>query len=1097
MKRRIDVVLLLLAWMVGCSLLVPSRTLAAEAARPFRGGDALSVADARSAATAGLDLHGEGAATVLLRPQDLALGARSGVLLGRVGGIEGIGAEPEASVLGWRTVGPGSAWGFTLAGFDRRVPTDDSLDVRRLDGTFGWAWLIDADGRWSLGQSYGWRHVSDDVGATVQGVTTTGLGFRATSWLHLSQAGSVVFGDGQPDVDIFSWSARSVVRVGIDSRGIATGLELRTGTDFDARDDVHVRWGLEVDPLRALRGGDASPPQGSVIGPRLQIGHQPDGTSVGATVGWGGTSLSLVRAPWGKDVTATVFAFTQRWGDAWTWQRRHDRARNGRIREDNLERIDRAIAAGAYADTDIAFAVLDTLDMEAGHREDVERRRRTVQSLRARARDADTLYRRSESTAAARQAYAALLEVSPRCSLFAQRIRVCERIAEGREHRRAKRIDQALAALDEAFELDPENPVVHGEMIATGRRITLQLECLPLQASLHRSYQSEPPLRLNVTSLLPFPLRNVRVVYSVDPYALTESNTVELGTLEDRVFDTSLPLVLDETAVARVGARETVKVSLQLQVLFGDQAYAIPCETTTEIHGRTAIDWDDPRQFAAAVGGVDRELARTVSVLPRDLASGIREWLPRWPESLVTSLAIHRWIRLAGVSYTGESPYLSGLGRTQRQLDRLRLPKEILETQSADCEDLVGLWLAALQARGIGGAYVVERQHEGHVMLLVDLGVAPTRGATLCGLEAFALERKGRLWLPVETTVLRGTFLEAVRQGHAFATDPRLELTREEYFLEDVHRELPPPSWPETPFESPVSVEEIREGMTAELREFRTDYDCGLPELGSLVAPVPGTARPGPGRATVVESARWSWGYAPPRRDGGVRRATASGRPSTIVLASPQAQVAPSPPASGVEDATCEVRPLDPSMTTSSCIHQVVMGNRLAKNGRTEAATKYFLEGLACGRSRAAALCNLGNVALILADDPRRALELYECAAELDGEDPGITMNRIIAHTVLASRGEDASEQETRRLAATLPASLDAAGALALVGIVHDTGDGTVAAEGDPVLGAWRTRIVELVDGEEAATKPRSTTALPVGREEDVIYWKEVEPEPK
>ena len=86
----------------------------------------------------------------------------------------------------------------------------------------------------------------------------------------------------------------------------------------------------------------------------------------------------------------------------------------------------------------------------------------------------------------------------------------------------------------------------------------------------------------------------------------------------------------------------------------------------------------------------------------------------------------------------------------------MNYPYQTLFYRGGDCDDLSILFCSLLETLGIESAFVTV---PGHIFIAFDTGA--NEGQQVNG----AIEYDGRLWLPVEITVPRGGFLNAVEVG--------------------------------------------------------------------------------------------------------------------------------------------------------------------------------------------------------------------------------------------------------------------------------------------------------------------------------------------
>ncbi len=182
------------------------------------------------------------------------------------------------------------------------------------------------------------------------------------------------------------------------------------------------------------------------------------------------------------------------------------------------------------------------------------------------------------------------------------------------------------------------------------------------------------------------------------------------------------------------------------------------------IYGRNAMLWDDPRRIALYVTHLDpdvEKLAKTLAVagrrLERDLALD---------NNFIRAAVLFDGLGLMSVRYLPDPahPY-AGLAPSRRTLDFVRYPRETLAGKAGDCDDIAVLYASLLQAIGVDTALV---DVQDHIFLMFDTGlkkgdyrlITPDRSRV-------HLDDAGRVWVPVETTLVGQPFLAAWEKGLA------------------------------------------------------------------------------------------------------------------------------------------------------------------------------------------------------------------------------------------------------------------------------------------------------------------------------------------
>lgn len=173
------------------------------------------------------------------------------------------------------------------------------------------------------------------------------------------------------------------------------------------------------------------------------------------------------------------------------------------------------------------------------------------------------------------------------------------------------------------------------------------------------------------------------------------------------------------------------------------------------LHRAGAMDWSQPDSAAAFVDPYTPALvARARQVVADD---GLEA---PWARAAV----MFEVMRASGLRYVPDAVAVFG----DRPVDDLSAPAETLRAGGGDCDDLAILFAALVGAVGVDAMLIVQPRH---VLVAIDTG-APLGAATLVTLDdRLVVGHQGTAWLPIETTALDSTFVEAWRQGADRAAD--------------------------------------------------------------------------------------------------------------------------------------------------------------------------------------------------------------------------------------------------------------------------------------------------------------------------------------
>lgn len=253
--------------------------------------------------------------------------------------------------------------------------------------------------------------------------------------------------------------------------------------------------------------------------------------------------------------------------------------------------------------------------------------------------------------------------------------------------------------------------------------------------------------------------------------------------LNQRIFalDEDLPLSAGLTVRGRTEEGEEVEVESSAELI---------------LHRRTALTWDETAKLAAFI--TPRE--GTIAAYASRLVQGYRA-VPGLSSELGRAAAVVAGLGAEEILYVEDpdSPIPEVLG-TAGAVDTVRFPRSTLQVRSGDCDDTTALTASLLEAVGVPTAIMTS---PGHVFLALGLDDPPRNRWLYEGERRRVILHRGRLWIPLETTVLSRGFLAAWEDASRLVDAGGTEILP----TAEAWRRYPPLPLPETLFEQPNPTE--------------------------------------------------------------------------------------------------------------------------------------------------------------------------------------------------------------------------------------------------------------------------------------------------
>jgi len=254
--------------------------------------------------------------------------------------------------------------------------------------------------------------------------------------------------------------------------------------------------------------------------------------------------------------------------------------------------------------------------------------------------------------------------------------------------------------------------------------------------------------------------------------------------------DVPIMSLLTERVLAVTEATK-VAADLTLDYRIAGESYRDTRTFTVRILDRNAMSWDDDRKAAAFVTAKDP----AVLTFAKGVTGPLRD---RGPEILgcnfPAALGLFTALDLCGFSYVvdPQTPFAEYYDNTSR-VDYLQFPRQTLQYQGGDCDDLSILCAALLEAVGIETAFITV---PGHIYIAFALDLSSADAVRCFASGADLIERGGKIWVPVEVTERRGGFLKAWTKGAREWREAQAEGVAGFFPVHDAWREYEPVGLP-------------------------------------------------------------------------------------------------------------------------------------------------------------------------------------------------------------------------------------------------------------------------------------------------------------
>ena len=204
----------------------------------------------------------------------------------------------------------------------------------------------------------------------------------------------------------------------------------------------------------------------------------------------------------------------------------------------------------------------------------------------------------------------------------------------------------------------------------------------------------------------------------------------------------------------------SAELSLEVSYRRGSRTHRQTIVRQMRVLNRNAIQWNDDRKIGAFMSTAHP----TVLAWSAEVATAADVvTTPILTRNLLYAMRLYESLRLAGIEYVIDpNTAFELVSQESRIVDFVRFPWETLAHGAGDCDDLSVLYATLLESVGVPTAFITT---PGHIFMAFDTGVAAERAGELFSSSEAVIVREGRVWMPIETTILTEGFTHAWQVG--------------------------------------------------------------------------------------------------------------------------------------------------------------------------------------------------------------------------------------------------------------------------------------------------------------------------------------------
>jgi sugar lactone lactonase YvrE/transglutaminase-like putative cysteine protease len=298
-----------------------------------------------------------------------------------------------------------------------------------------------------------------------------------------------------------------------------------------------------------------------------------------------------------------------------------------------------------------------------------------------------------------------------------------------------------------------KQPVQAATTVDTNTPVEISvIELHDVFSNTYKLYEQEGIGTIRLTNNTSSVKKNIKVTFVLNNFMDFPTETKIDSLLPGESKDVTLKAVFNNT-ILTLTEDTPVQAKLEASYFENGQPKAFSKIRTVNVYDKHRLIWSEPGRYAAFITPKDPVIINFTRSVATEFGA-IKE-----PTQMAA--AVFDTLGALGVTYVQDpaNPYQVSSLKVDT-VDYIEYPREALARKSGDCDDLVALYSASLEALGIPTRALLVPEH---MLMMFNTGIiADPDGYTMNNMYVIY---EGTLWVPVETTLVGKSFAKAWEKG--------------------------------------------------------------------------------------------------------------------------------------------------------------------------------------------------------------------------------------------------------------------------------------------------------------------------------------------
>jgi len=333
--------------------------------------------------------------------------------------------------------------------------------------------------------------------------------------------------------------------------------------------------------------------------------------------------------------------------------------------------------------------------------------------------------------------------------------------------------EDAMRNYETALKTDPENleaksgfenlknlyQKLSGKIEIPGIEISA-LDLKSVYSSIYKFYSENPMGEIKIKNTTGKTIEKIWAEFEVKEFMdyPTESR-IYRNILPDETKNIFLFSVFNNN-VLNITEDTPISAGITVKYVIGGKEYQVSKTESFYLYNRNAMTWDEPKKLASFITPKDTVVKSFARQVTQVFRYADFQFLNK---PLQSAVKIFDALGTYGITYVSDpkTPFTE-FSKNKNQVDYIQYPRDVMRFKTGDCDDLSVLFSSLLENIGIETAMILV---PGHILMMFDTGLPASKRAAISSNLGLTVVYDGRVFIPVETTLLGKSFLSAWEKG--------------------------------------------------------------------------------------------------------------------------------------------------------------------------------------------------------------------------------------------------------------------------------------------------------------------------------------------